>query len=108
MIVTGGENVYAAEVENALASCPGVADVCVVGVPDERWGETVKAVVVPADPAAAPAPADVIAHARERLAHYKAPTSVDFVAELPRNPSGKVLRRLVREPYWDDGSRYVT
>ncbi|MFI6517075.1 class I adenylate-forming enzyme family protein [Spirillospora sp. NPDC050679] len=103
MIVTGGENVYAGEVENVLAACPGVRDVCVVGVPDPKWGETVKAVVVGETTAA-----EVIDYARARLAHYKAPTSVDFVAELPRNPSGKVLRRLVREPYWDDEPRYVT
>ncbi|KAB2372631.1 class I adenylate-forming enzyme family protein [Actinomadura montaniterrae] len=103
MIVSGGENVYAAEVENALASCPGVADVCVIGVPHPKWGETVKAVVVGTATAG-----EVIAHARARLAHYQCPTSVDFVAELPRNPAGKVLRRLVREPYWDDEPRYVT
>ncbi len=79
MIVSGGENVYPAEVENALADHPDVADVAVIGVPDERWGETVKAIVVRA-PGTAPAPADIIAFARERLAHFKCPTSVDFVA----------------------------
>ncbi|HVV77216.1 MAG TPA: long-chain-fatty-acid--CoA ligase [Mycobacteriales bacterium] len=105
MIVSGGENVYPAEVERVLLDHPSVADVAVVGVPDERWGETVKAVVVAAgEPVEA---AELIDFTRERLAHYKCPTSVDFVAELPRNASGKVLKRQVREPYWEGHSRRV-
>ncbi len=99
MIISGGENVYPAEVENALAGHPDVADVAVIGVPSPRWGETVKAVVVPA-PGATPDAADLIAHARTRLARYKCPTSVDLVAELPRNASGKVLKKELRRPYW--------
>jgi len=105
MVVTGGENVYPAEVENAIFGCPGVADVAVIGVPDAKWGEAVKAVVVATGEP--PTAEDVIAWARERIAHYKAPKSVDFVEALPRNPSGKVLRRQLREPYWAGRDRSV-
>ncbi|MBX3483111.1 long-chain-fatty-acid--CoA ligase [Phenylobacterium sp.] len=106
MIVSGGENVYPAEVENAILGCPGVADAAVIGVPDDRWGEAVKAIVVPVA-GAAPAPEDVIAWARQRIAGYKAPKSVDFIDALPRNPSGKVLRRELRKPYWEGRDRKV-
>ncbi len=106
MIVSGGENIYPAEVENVLLAHPHVADAAVIGVPDDRWGETVKAVVVPA-PGADLQGADVIAFSRERLAHYKCPTSVDIVDTLPRNPSGKVLKRQLREPYWEGRQRRV-
>jgi acyl-CoA synthetase (AMP-forming)/AMP-acid ligase II len=92
-IVRGGENIYPIEVERALMSHAGVRDVAVVGVPDRRWGEVVKAVVVPVDPAAPPAVADVQAHVRDRIAHFKVPAVVEFVGELPRNANGKVLRR---------------
>ncbi|MFL5297887.1 MAG: long-chain-fatty-acid--CoA ligase [Phenylobacterium sp.] len=106
MIVSGGENVYPAEVENAILGCPGVADAAVIGVPDERWGEAVKAIVVPV-PGEAPDPAAVIAWARQRIAGFKAPKSVDFIDALPRNASGKVLRRELRKPYWEGRSRNV-
>ncbi|MET0271749.1 MAG: long-chain-fatty-acid--CoA ligase [Phenylobacterium sp.] len=106
MIVSGGENVYPAEVENAILGCPGVADAAVIGVPDERWGEAVKAIVVPA-PGARPDPADVIAWARSRIAAFKAPKSVEFIDALPRNASGKVLRRELRKPYWEGRDRKV-
>lgn len=106
MIVSGGENVYPAEVENAILGCPGVADAAVIGVPDERWGEAVKAIVVAA-PGARPDPADIIAYARGRIAAYKAPKTVDFIDALPRNPSGKVLRRELRKPYWEGRDRKV-
>jgi acyl-CoA synthetase (AMP-forming)/AMP-acid ligase II len=106
MIVTGGENVYPAEVENAILGCPGVADAAVIGIPDERWGEAVKAIVVP-HPDGPPDPEAVIAWARQRIAGYKAPKSVDFVDVLPRNASGKVLRRELRQPYWAGRSRNV-
>jgi long-chain acyl-CoA synthetase len=98
MIVSGGENVYPVEVEEALAQHADVADVAVIGVPDAHWGEAVKALVVPR-PGANPAPEDLIAHARERLAGYKLPRSVEFVAEFPRTPSGKVLKRELRRRY---------
>jgi long-chain acyl-CoA synthetase len=98
MIVSGGENVYPVEVEEALAQHPDVADVAVIGVPDAHWGEAVKALIVPR-PGARPIAADVIAFARERLAGYKLPRSVDVVSELPRTPSGKVLKRALRDRY---------
>jgi len=95
MIITGGENVYPAEVEAVLAGHPAVAEAAVFGVPDERWGESVTAAIVPADGASATA-AELIAFSRDRLAHFKCPKAVELVDELPRNPSGKVLRRELR------------
>jgi long-chain acyl-CoA synthetase len=106
MVISGGENIYPAEVENVLIGIDGVADAAVVGVPHDTWGETVKAVVVCA-PGAELDAAAVIAACRDRLAHYKCPTSVDFVATLPRNPSGKVLKRELREPYWRQSERRI-
>lgn len=106
MIISGSENVYPAEVENALAGHPDVADVAVIGVPDARWGETVKAIVV-RRPGSAPAPDSIIEYARQRLARYKCPTSVDFAEALPRNPSGKLLKRQLREPYWQGHTRRI-
>ena len=106
MIVSGGENIYPAEVENALHEHPAVADCAVIGVPDDKWGEAVKAIVVPAA-GASPDPAEIIAWARQRIAAYKAPKSVDFIDALPRNPSGKVLRRELRKPYWEGRDRKV-
>jgi acyl-CoA synthetase (AMP-forming)/AMP-acid ligase II len=106
VIVTGGENVSSIEVENRLRSHPAVADVAVIGVPDRRWGETVKAVVVRA-PGAQIAADALIAHARARLAHFKCPTSVDFVEALPRTATGKVQKFRLREPYWGGRERQV-
>jgi long-chain acyl-CoA synthetase len=96
MIVSGGENVYPVEVEEALAQHPDVAEVAVIGVPDERWGETVKALVV-ARAGRSPTADELVAFARERLAGYKLPRTVEFVDDLPRTPSGKVLKRELRE-----------
>jgi long-chain acyl-CoA synthetase len=98
MIVTGGENVYPVEVEEALAQHADVAEVAVIGVPHPHWGESVKALIV-ARPGARTAPDELIAFARARLAGYKLPRSIDFVAELPRTPSGKVLKRDLRRRY---------
>ncbi|MEM7459033.1 MAG: long-chain-fatty-acid--CoA ligase [Pseudomonadota bacterium] len=106
MIVSGGENVYPAEVENAIFGHPDVADVAVIGVPDEKWGESVKAIIV-AKEGTNPTPDSIIAWARERIAGYKCPKSVDQVEALPRNPSGKILRKDLREPYWEGQERRV-
>ena len=106
MIVSGGENVYPTEVENVLMTHPAVDDVAVIGVPDETWGEAVKAVVVAAA-GTAPTEAELIAYARERLGGFKLPKSVDFAEVLPRNPSGKLLKRQLREPYWAGVERRI-
>ena len=106
MIVSGAENVYPAEVESALAGHDKIADVGVIGVPDEKWGETVKAVVV-VRPDETLTAEEVMAFARTRIAGYKIPRSVDFVDELPRNPSGKILKRELRRPYWKGYDRQV-
>jgi acyl-CoA synthetase (AMP-forming)/AMP-acid ligase II len=106
MIVTGGENVYPAEVENALFGHPAIVDAAVIGVPDDAWGEAVKAIVV-LKPGAPRDAADIIAWTRGRIANFKAPKSVDFVDAIPRNLSGKILRRELREPYWKGRDRRV-
>ncbi|TWJ09586.1 long-chain-fatty-acid--CoA ligase [Altererythrobacter ishigakiensis] len=107
MIISGGENVYPAEVENAIFGHPAVAEVAVIGVPSERWGEEVKACVV-CKPGQSVEEGDIIAYARERVAAFKAPKSVDVIPEMPRNPSGKILRRQLREPYWAGQERQVS
>ncbi|QYU70977.1 fatty acid--CoA ligase [Leptolyngbya sp. 15MV] len=106
MIISGGENVYPAEVENALHAHPAVREAAVIGVPDDKWGEAVKACVV-LKPGESLTEAEVIAHARQHIAGYKCPKSVDFIPALPRNPSGKVLRRELRAPYWEGKDRAV-
>ena len=106
MIVTGGENVYPAEVESALMSHPAIADVAVIGVPHEKWGETVKAIVVKkADVAVTEA--EIIEFSKGLLARFKCPTSVDWIDALPRNPSGKILKKDLRAPYWEGRERMV-
>jgi long-chain acyl-CoA synthetase len=109
MIVSGGENVYPAEVENVLMAHPAVADAAVIGVPHDKWGETPKAMVVrtPDDAGAAVTDDELLAHCRERLATFKCPTSVDWVDALPRNPSGKILKKDLREPFWVGRERRV-
>src|SRR2546429_5566273 len=106
MIITGGENVYSPEVEQIVAEHPAVAEVAVIGVPDDRWGETVKAVVA-LRPGQHATGAEIIGFARERLAHYKCPSTVDVVDALPRNPSGKILKRTLRGPYWEGRDRQI-
>lgn len=106
MIITGGENVYPAEVESGIYGHPDVLEVAVIGVPDEKWGEAVKAVCVP-KPGHTIDADSIISWARERLAGFKVPKSVDVIDALPRNPSGKILRRSLREPYWAGRERQV-
>ena len=106
MIVSGGENIYSAEVENVLSTHPAVASVAVIGVPDARWGECVKALVI-AKPGQAIIEAKLIAYCRERLAAYKVPKSVDVMDEFPLVPSGKVSKKDLRAPYWKDHGRGV-
>lgn len=98
MVITGGENVYPAEVERVLIQHPSVAEVAVIGLPDEKWGETVHAVVTP-ESGSEPEAAELITYARERLAHYKCPTGITFVDALPRNPTGKILKRDLRAKF---------
>ena len=106
MIVSGGENVYSAEVEHALFEHPAVADAAVIGVPDERWGEAVKALVVVKDGAEVDE-AELIAFCKTRIAGFKVPKSVTFLDVLPRNASGKVLKFELRAPYWEGHSRGI-
>ncbi len=106
MIVSGGENVYPAEVESAIYGHPQVADVAVIGVPDPKWGEAVKA-VIELKPGAQLDEESIVRWARERLAGFKVPKSIDLVEQMPRNPSGKILRRQLREPYWQGYERKV-
>ncbi|MPY85551.1 MAG: long-chain-fatty-acid--CoA ligase [Actinophytocola sp.] len=106
MIVTGGENVYSAEVENAVAQHPSVAQCAVIGVPDEEWGERVHAVVV-LKPGEQPTAEEIREHAKTWIAGYKAPRSTEFVEELPVSGAGKILKRELREKYWSDADRQV-
>jgi long-chain acyl-CoA synthetase len=107
MIVTGGENVYSSEVENALASHPAVLQVAVIGIPSEQWGEAVHAVVVLREGMEA-SEAELIAHSREWIAGYKVPKSVSFRAEpLPLSGAMKVLKRELRAPFWEGRERLV-
>jgi long-chain acyl-CoA synthetase len=106
MIISGAENIYPAEVENAIYGHPSVAEVAVIGVPDEKWGEAVKAVVV-LKPGASAEASDILSFARSRIAAFKIPKSIDFVDALPRNAAGKVLRRQLQEPYWAGCERKV-
>jgi len=109
MIISGGVNIYPQETENLLAGHPAVLDVAVIGVPNEDLGEEVKAVVQLADPASAtPELAqELITYCRNRLAHFKCPRTVDFVAELPRHPTGKLYKRLLRDKYWAGHQTFI-
>ncbi|MGP4023156.1 long-chain-fatty-acid--CoA ligase [Actinomadura sp. 3N407] len=104
MIISGGENIYPAEVENVLMSHPEVTDCAVIGVPSERWGETPKALVVLSSDVPEQ---DIIDYCREHLAHFKCPSSVERRDEIPRNPTGKILKRELRAPYWQGEDRAV-
>ncbi len=102
MIISGGENIYSIEVERVLAEHPAVVDVAIIGIPDDKWGEVVKAVVQLEGEATE---AELISFARERLAAYKCPKSVDVRDELPRNPTGKILKKDLRKQYWEGRDR---
>ena len=106
MIISGGENIYSPEVERVLAEHPAVAEVAVIGVPDDRWGEAVKA-VVGLKPDASATEEEIIAFCRERLAKFKCPRAVDIVEALPRNPTGKILKKDLRAPYWEGRDRSI-
>jgi long-chain acyl-CoA synthetase len=107
LIVSGGENIYPAECEKVLLEHSAVGDVAVIGVPDSKWGEAVKAVVV-VRPGQAVSEQELIEYARQRLAHYKCPRSVDFVENFPRNATGKILKRMLREPHWQGRVRRIS
>ncbi|TDQ05723.1 long-chain-fatty-acid--CoA ligase [Labedaea rhizosphaerae] len=106
MIISGGENIYPAEIERVLAEHPAIADVAVIGVPDDKWGEVPYAIVVAA-PGAEVDEEKLLAHCREHLAAFKCPKSVQVLTELPRNPTGKILKRKLREPFWAGRDRAV-
>jgi len=99
MIITGGENVYSTEVENVLYTHPAVLEAAVIGIPDPKWGEAIKACVV-LKPGKEASERDIIAFCKENLAHYKAPKSVDFLEALPRTGSGKIFKKGLRDPHW--------
>jgi long-chain acyl-CoA synthetase len=109
MIISGGVNIYPAEVEGALLRHPAVGDAAVFGIPDADWGEQVKAVVEPAAgfPPGPELGEQLMAHCRELLAGYKCPRTIDFVAALPRDPNGKLYKRVLREPYWAGRERKI-
>ncbi|MDY7097616.1 MAG: long-chain-fatty-acid--CoA ligase [Pseudomonadota bacterium] len=107
MIISGGENVYPAEVESAIYGHPAIAEVAVIGIPSERWGEEVKACIV-AKEGFDIDEGDIIAYTRERIAPFKCPKSIDVIPEMPRNASGKILRRQLRDPYWVGQERQVS
>jgi long-chain acyl-CoA synthetase len=106
MIISGGENIYPAEVEAILAAHPKVGDVAVIGVPDDTWGETVKAIVIK-KPNATLTAEELIDWSKDKLAGFKRPHSVDFVEVIPRNPTGKILKKDLRAPYWAGHERAV-
>jgi acyl-CoA synthetase (AMP-forming)/AMP-acid ligase II len=106
MIVSGGENIYPAEVESAMYGHPAIAEVAVIAVPDPKWGEAVKAIVV-LKPNSQPDAKAILDFTRTRIAGYKVPKTIDFVDVLPKNGTGKVLKRELRKPFWEGRERQV-
>ncbi|MBI2203516.1 MAG: hypothetical protein HYU41_06670 [Candidatus Rokubacteria bacterium] len=106
MIISGGSNIYPREVEEVICRHPGVYEVAVIGVPDPKWGETVKALVVPR-PGTQVTEAEIVEHCRTNLASYEKPQSVELLPALPKNAYGKILKRELRERYWAGRSRQI-
>ena len=106
MIISGGENIYPAEIENVLMKHPSIQDAAVIGVPSERWGETVKAIITRSNVDLTEQ--SVIEFCRKNLAGFKCPTSVDWMDNIPRNPSGKILKTELRKPFGADQDRQVS
>jgi acyl-CoA synthetase (AMP-forming)/AMP-acid ligase II len=106
MVVSGGENIYPVEVENAIANHPSVLDVAVIGIPNETFGESLLAFVVLRDGAAMNAH-ELVEFCRDKIAGYKIPRQLEIISEMPRNPSGKILKKELRKPYWEGVSRGI-
>jgi acyl-CoA synthetase (AMP-forming)/AMP-acid ligase II len=106
MVVSGGENIYPVEVENAIAKHDAVADVAVIGIPDDKFGEALLAFVV-LKPGSSLELDELVAFCRDRIAGYKIPRRLEIIEQLPRNPSGKILKKILREPYWDGAGRGI-
>ena len=106
VIISGGENIYAREVEDVLNAHPSVAEAAVIGVPDEAWGEAIKA-VVSFKPGMTATNEEIIQHCKEKLSSYKKPRSVDFVAELPKTVANKIDKKAIRDPYWAGRERKI-
>jgi acyl-CoA synthetase (AMP-forming)/AMP-acid ligase II len=106
MIISGGENIYSTQVEAAIHNHPGVLECAVIGIPDDEWGEAVKAIVV-MKPGESATEEEIIETAKAHLASYQKPKSVDFLDDLPKAPTGKILKRELRDPYWKRGSKRV-
>ena len=109
MIISGGANIYPAEIEGVLLTHPKVADAAVFGIPHDDWGEEIKAVIEPApgvEPSEALA-AEILEFCRGKLARFKLPRSIDFIDEMPRDPNGKLYKRKLRDPYWEGRERKI-
>ena len=107
MVISGGVNIYPAEIEAVLIDCPGVKDCAVFGIPDGEFGEVLMAVIEPLPGLPAPSVAEVRAHLVRRLAGYKVPKHIEFGRDLPREDSGKIFKRRLRDPYWANAGRAI-
>ena len=107
MIISGGVNIYPAEIEGILMTHPAILDVAIFGIPDDDWGEQVKAVVETKNGVTPGLDEEILAWSRERLAKFKCPKSIDFVDEMPRDPNGKLAKRKLRDPYWAHLDRQI-
>ena len=106
MIVSGGMNIYPAEIEAVMIGHPKIAEVAVIGVPDEKWGQSVKALIIAA-PGMDVTEEEIIEWCRGKMAGYRIPRSVDFVSEFPKTPTGKIKKKVLREQYWKDADRKI-